>query len=70
MVQVLHEASEIDKKFSLVFFATLGNRPFVETCFNGKLKWRVCFKTSFLKNGASTNDNDKSFLIISNTRFS
>jgi len=61
MVQVLHEVSEIDTKFSLVFFATLGNKPFVETHFDGKLKWRVSFKTNFLKNGASANDNDTSF---------
>jgi hypothetical protein len=70
MVQVLHEANEIDTKFSLVFFATLGNIPFLETRFDGKLKWRFCFKTNFLKNGVSTNDNDTSFLVISNTRSS
>ncbi len=70
MVQVLHEVSEIDTKLSLVFFATLGNRPFVETRFDGNLKWRFSFKTNFQNNGASTNDNNTSFWVISNTRFS
>jgi len=68
-MQVVHEASEIGTKFFLVFFATLGNKPFLGTYFDGKLKWRFCFKTNFLKNGASTND-DTSFLVINNTRFS
>jgi len=70
MVQVLHEASEINTELYLVYFATFGNRPFVETGFDGKLKWRFSFKTNFLKNGASTNDNDTSFLVINNTRSS
>jgi hypothetical protein len=70
MVQVLHEANEIDAKFSLVFFATLDNKPFLETHFDGKLRWKFCFKTNFLKNGASTNDNGTSSLVISNTRSS
>ncbi len=70
MVQVLHEASEMDTKFSLVFFATLSNRPFLETCFNGKSRWRFSFKTNFLKYGASMNDNGTSSLLINNKRSS
>jgi hypothetical protein len=67
MVQMLHEASQIDTKLSLVCFATLGSRPFLETHFDGKLRWRFCFKTNFLKNGASRNDNGISSLVINNT---
>jgi hypothetical protein len=38
MMQVLHEANEGDTKFSLVFFATLGNMPFIKTHLNEKLR--------------------------------
>ncbi len=64
VVQILHESKVGDTNFSLVFSTILNKRSFFNCCFNGKLRWEFYLKINLLKNVASINDNDTSFLFM------